>query len=255
MNQVVCTHPLIPIRSEPDHRSEQLSQLVFGETANVREKNGEWLEITTDFDNYTGWTENKSLESLTKQQNSHAIHIVSKPVFILSKGDQTICVPAGSEIPCYTADGEFVFGDKTFCLQDKLTPSQDAHSKNLIATSKQFLNAPYLWGGRTIFGLDCSGFVQMVFKIYGINLPRDAKDQSTQGTAVNKLKLVQAGDLLFFTNQEKIVSHVGIYMGNGKIIHASVSVRIDSIDNKGIYNAELKAYTHEFYCIRRLLPE
>lgn len=253
MNRVVCIHPLIPIRSEPDHRSEQVSQLLFGETACVKNKDKEWLEITTDFDNYSGWVYEKALEFNTIHKNSSKNHIVSEPVLAINKDNQNFYIPAGSEIPTTDTDSKFILGEKTFHLQDKLNTREVTGIESILNTSKQFLNAPYLWGGRTIFGFDCSGFVQIVFKINGVNFPRDTEYQAKQGAIIDNIELALPGDLLFFTNKENIISHVGIYLCENKLIHASVSVRIDSIDKKGIYNAELKEYTHELFCIKRYL--
>ncbi|MGD2033926.1 MAG: C40 family peptidase, partial [Bacteroidales bacterium] len=241
--KVVCIHPLIPLRSHPDHRSDQVSQLLFGETADVKDQKGEWSAITTDFDGYSGWVEKRSLTAADR--NDKTSKIVSRPLITIFKAEQTIYIPAGSEIPPPDMDGRFVLGNTTFSVQDNFQTTETSDKANLITTSRLFLNAPYLWGGRTVFGMDCSGFVQIVFKINHIPVPRDTKDQAKKGTDVPGLQHIQPGDLLFFQNKGKEISHVGISIGQGKVIHASTSVRIDFVDNKGIYNAELKTYTHE----------
>ncbi len=251
MNQVVCPHPLIPIRFEPNHRSEQLSQQLFGETAIVIEKKGDWLKIKTDFDGYTGWVEEKSMQFFPKDRTIPDTQCVLTPLCILRTGNATVYIPAGSEIPPLNSNNKFVLGNREYSLQNELLASKVPDRKSLIITSIQFLNSPYLWGGRTVFGFDCSGFVQIVFKINGVKLMRDAKDQANQGAEVNSLENAIPGDLVFFINKEEKVSHTGIFLGNGKIIHASVSVRIDAIDKKGIYNTEMRAYTHKLHCIRR----
>lgn len=251
MNQIVCPHPLIPIRSEPDHRSEQISQQLFGETALILEKKGDWLKIKTDFDAYTGWTEEKSIQFIPDDETLPDTQCVLTPLCILRTGNATVYVPAGSEIPTLHFNNKFVMGNKEYSLQNELLAPKASDRKNLIITSIQFLNSPYLWGGRTVFGFDCSGFVQVVFKINGVKLMRDAKDQANQGEGIDNLENAIPGDLLFFISKEEKVSHTGIFLGNGKIIHASVSVRIDTIDRKGIYNTETKTYTHELHCIRR----
>jgi len=252
MNQAICLHPLISIRSEPNHRSEQTSQLLFGETVKVIDQNVDWLNITTDFDHFCGWVEEKSLVFVADRVRHQTMRIIPKPYFNIQKENQNIFIPAGSEIPPIKSGDKFTLANNIFYLKDHLPLKSKISRSNLLATSKQFLNAPYLWGGRTIFGFDCSGFVQTVFKIHGLPLPRDAKDQVEKGEDVDDLNHMLPGDLLFFRNQERKISHVGIYTGENKIIHASISVRIDTIDKKGIYNSELHEYTHELCCIKRL---
>lgn len=251
MYQVVCPHPLIPVRIEPDHRSEQVSQQLFGETAIVTDKKGDWLHIKTDFDDYSGWVEEKSVSSFKEKALSGERQFILTPLCILRTGSETIYIPAGSEIPPVNSDKKFILGNKEYSLTDELLAPKVSDRKKLIITSVQFLNSPYLWGGRTVFGFDCSGFVQIVFKINRVKLKRDAKDQAKQGAGVSSMDEAIPGDMMFFVNKEEKVSHTGIFLGNGKIIHASVSVRIDAVDKKGIYNAEKKAYTHDLYCIRR----
>ena len=134
-------------------------------------------------------------------------------------------------------------------FQPGLNPSADA----LIVTALFFQNAPYLWGGRTLFGIDCSGFSQIVFKLNGIKLNRDAWQQAEQGAVVDFLPEAKSGDLAFFDNAEGRIIHVGIMLGTNKIIHASGKVRVDTIDNQGIYNAEMGRYTHKLRIIKRFI--
>jgi cell wall-associated NlpC family hydrolase len=125
-------------------------------------------------------------------------------------------------------------------------------TENIAVAATSFLNTPYLWGGRTHFGIDCSGFTQAVFKLQGINLLRDASQQVDQGYAINLLQETKLGDLAFFENQEGNIVHVGILLNNEKIIHASGRVKIDFIDEKGIFSEELKRYTHKLKAIKRM---
>jgi gamma-D-glutamyl-L-lysine dipeptidyl-peptidase len=115
------------------------------------------------------------------------------------------------------------------------------------------LNSPYLWGGKTPFGIDCSGFTQMAYKLAGIKLRRDAWQQAEQGHTINLLEETEPGDLAFFDNDEGNIVHVGIILRDHKIIHAAGKVRIDSIDHYGINNKELKKYTHKLRLIKRMV--
>ncbi|HNC29596.1 MAG TPA: C40 family peptidase, partial [Cyclobacteriaceae bacterium] len=117
-----------------------------------------------------------------------------------------------------------------------------------------YLNAPYLWGGKSPFGIDCSGFVQMVFKINGYKLQRDSAQQAKQGKNVSFQDMLP-GDLMFFKNKENQIVHVGIFMGDEKIIHASGKVRIDHVNEEGILHMESRVYTHSFSLARRILSE
>ncbi len=243
----------MPIRYEPDHRSEQVSQLLFGETALIRDKKDEWIKIRTDFDSYSGWIEKRSVDFFSQKEKNKITKIISKPVALIKKGEENMYIAAGSEIPSAIQNGKFTLAGKTFLLKEYQELTTPSNSANLIHASKQFLNAPYLWGGRTVFGFDCSGFVQVVFKINGIGLPRDAKDQALKGKSVERIEDALPGDVLFFVNDKKEISHVGIYLEKDTIIHASISVKFDPVDQKGIYNADLKEYTHKLYCIKRYL--
>jgi len=110
-----------------------------------------------------------------------------------------------------------------------------------------------LWGGRSPFGIDCSGFTQMVYKLCGMPLKRDAWMQAEQGQDIHLLDETQPGDLAFFDNEEGRIIHVGILTTKNRIIHASGKVRLDSIDHQGIFNSETKRYTHNLRLLKRLI--
>jgi cell wall-associated NlpC family hydrolase len=136
----------------------------------------------------------------------------------------------------------------------KVTNTQQTQSaSNINYITRQFLNVPYLWGGKTPFGIDCSGFSQIVVRCIGINLHRDAYQQAEQGKVVSFLEEVQTGDLAFFDNEEGRITHVGIMLNSHSIIHASGKVRLDNIDSYGILDAENRNYSHKLRIIKRLL--
>ena len=116
-----------------------------------------------------------------------------------------------------------------------------------------YLNSPYLWGGRSPFGIDCSGFTQMVFKLNGIKLPRDAYEQAEIGKTLNFIEETQKGDLAFFDNEEGKIIHTGIIIDKNKIIHSSGKVRIDNLDHYGIFNAETGKYSHNLRLIKKVV--
>ena len=156
----------------------------------------------------------------------------------------------GSSLP-YLEKNIFRINEEAFTI-DNLHESQNGVDQ-IPFFALQFLDSPYLWGGRSIFGIDCSGFTNIVFKITGIQLRRDAWQQSEQGILVNFIDEARPGDLAFFQNEEGKITHTGILLGNGKIIHASGRVRIDTIDHYGIYNEEQQRYSHQLRLIRRMI--
>jgi gamma-D-glutamyl-L-lysine dipeptidyl-peptidase len=252
MDTVICLLPFIPIRREPSHRSEQTSQLIFGEKADVKDEKDNWIEIKTRFDSYSGWIEKNSVEIANDDLLTQKTIITTEPVTICEKENEKLYLTAGSEIMDPDANGIFKYKESTYKLIDNLPIQRKFSSSGIIETAGKFLNSPYLWGGRSVFGMDCSGFVQIVFKIHGRNLPRDAKDQANAGEAVNSFRDIEAGDLVFFDNPEGKITHVGIVLGEKLIIHASVFVRIDKLDERGIFNLKRKEYTHSLKNIRRV---
>jgi cell wall-associated NlpC family hydrolase len=251
MKNIVCHLAYVPLRKEPDHRSEQVSQLLFGETALIVDSRQEWLRIKSDFDHYEGWIEKASVSEADKAFISSVKRIVNEPLVHIISENSSILVPAGAEIPDPDSDGKFIFTKRTWQIQH-FDPFALSHKKeDITRTALLFLNVPYLWGGRTIFGTDCSGFTQTVFKMHGIKLPRDARDQEKTGSPVGALKDAKPGDQLFFRNEQGLISHTGILLRDHEIIHASKYVRIDKLDDTGIYNREMRSYTHRLNSIRR----
>lgn len=241
----ICHLPLAPMRANPDDTSEMVSQILFGQSFDILDtSNPRWTLIRCHSDFYQGYIGNKQYLPVTKENletlsfrravNKHRVRITQ-----VGKGIK-FDVPLGSELPPMK---KFRFGEMEF--QHNYTPA----SLSLAETALSFLNAPYLWGGKTLFGIDCSGFTQTVFAAHNTWLPRDASQQAEQGTSLPDLRHAQPGDLAFFQNNEGRVIHVGILLENQRIIHASGCVRIDKIDEKGIFNEEIGQYTHQLHSL------
>ena len=275
MKTGICTLPLIPLRSEPSERSEMISQILFGELVEIQEESDSWSKIRTLADNYTGWCTTKMLQSLPHSM----FEKLEKMVPYLTKALLTPCtkigetypqlfLPAGSRLyfldqvkatfPVFKSnaadfsDLETVYWnipvDSAFSSLSNISKSE------LVQIATLFMNAPYLWGGKSILGIDCSGLVQVVFSLFGKFLPRDARDQALVGEAISELSNARAGDLAFFNNAEGKIVHVGMLVDNGRIIHSSGFVHIDTLDAKGIFSDDLGKYTHELHSIKRYFP-
>lgn len=251
MEYGICNLALISMRSQPNEVSEMVSQVVFGETFEILRWNEKWAEIITTADNYTGWISRLQFTMIGHLayhdlKNNKAPLTYGAVTQAWKKSDNTILyLPIGSSLVFFEGNSCKI-GNEKFEI---IGPKGDI--ENFVDTAKLFLNTPYLWGGRTHFGIDCSGFVQAVYKLHGIYLKRDASLQAQEGTTVPDLQKAKAGDLAFFNNDDNRISHVGIILKGGQIIHASGKVKIDNIDEQGIYSEELKRYTHKLYSIKR----
>lgn len=260
MNQQfgVCNLSLVPLRAEPSDRSEMSSQLLFGDHFTMLESTDKWLRILTAHDEYEGWIDRKQFEEI-----EHAAFVALHDLNIIlglsinhsvtkTSSNEKLSLIAGSNIP-NTLDGFFYLRDTKYKLEgETVTPAKDKFRTGVANVAMFYLNAPYLWGGKSVFGIDCSGLTQMVFRQFGIKLKRDACQQAEQGELVGFLQECKAGDLSFFDNDEGRIVHVGIMLDNERIIHASGRVRIDAIDSQGIYNKELNRYTHKLRIVKRI---
>ncbi len=249
MKYAVGNVSIAPVRLEAADTSEMVTQLLYGELCKVVEFRKKWSKIRLTFDGYEGWIDNKQLHALTKedyqQYKSQPYKLSSDLVdFVTTEDDQLISVCLGSSLHTQPLLNH-TFEGKT--VSSKLPKPQ------LIEIAMLYLNAPYLWGGRTPFGIDCSGFTQMVYKLGGYKLLRDASQQATQGEALSFIEESEPGDLAFFDNSEGAITHVGIIMSDHYIIHAHGKVRIDRLDHTGIFNAEARTHTHKLRVIKRII--
>jgi hypothetical protein len=253
MEYAVIAVPAAPVRRKPRHQNEMVNQLLFGETVKILKTKGPlWIKISSLHDAYEGWLTRTLIEPLEEIQFKAMNQFVTTDMLgIISLNEKTMNIPLGSSLPGF-ANRIGKLGNLTYNFRgDYLKKDEQKPNAELVKQfTMRWLNAPYMWGGRTILGVDCSGFVQINYKMMGIDLPRDAWQQAQEGRPVKKLKDVQTGDLAFFDDKDEIV-HVGILLNNEQIIHASGKVRIDTIDKKGIINADTGKRTHQLEAIRR----
>ncbi len=261
MTTGICLIAYIPLRSEPDHKSEMVSQLLFGESFDVLQTQAGWLHIEMHYDHYRGWVSRNQahlMEEAFRDIYRELPPLVTTDYMAIMTDTVTrskFPVSSGSTfLP--GEDHKMVVGGHRFWHHGNLTAGNKQKSDEQICEyARSFFNTPYLWGGRSAFGIDCSGFVQVVFKLAGVKLPRDSKEQAKAGESIHLIHETKAGDLLFFDNEDGEINHVGLLLNEGHIIHAHGKVRIDRVDHHGIFDADQKAYTHKLRLIKRICGE
>ncbi|MBT8300068.1 MAG: C40 family peptidase [Maribacter sp.] len=248
MQYGICQLSIVPIRSDADETAEMISQLLYGEHFKVLEQRKKWSKIRTAYDKCEGWVHNLQINLIDQNEytilNSddapeHAVDLVS---YVEIDKSNLLPIVMGS-----------VFHKTSDHVHEGNLSSSKQEKNNLINTALLYLNTPYLWGGKTPFGIDAAGFTQMVYRINGYKLLRNTEEQSTQGTALSFIEECEAGDLAFFDNKEGIINHVGIVMQNNYIIHVHGKVRIDRIDHTGIFNIDNRNYSHQLRVIKQII--
>ena len=251
----ICHLTLIPVRAEGSDKAELVTQLLFGEHYSVNEENDKWVRITIQHDGYQGWICKKQLFEINHQEfdelsiNDFPICIENHVRVSTSRG--FVFLSKGSVLPYY--NGKILKLRSESVEAGTIVSNLDISS--LRSECESFIGAPYLWGGRTVNGIDCSGFTQIVYRLLGIMLPRDAYQQAEKGEPVHLIEEAQDGDLAFFDNQDGRITHVGVVFKQGEsftIIHASGLVREDRLDHKGIYRNDKQTYTHALQTVRRI---
>ncbi len=256
MPYAVVTVPVAPLRMEAAHRSEMISQLLWGECVEIlTSAPGGWVQVKNQYDDYTGWATENHLQLVNEEfYQQPATVYLPEWVNTVRLNGAPMQVPFGCLVKGNKSSaqwGDFAV-DITGNFGETTVPTANIASLILDAGMK-YLNTAYLWGGRSVFGVDCSGLTQNVYKLVGIPLLRDAYQQATQGHTVDFLQEAQLGDLAFFDNEAGRITHVGILLNDHEILHASGKVRIDPIDNQGITNSDTGLRTHQLRIIKRLL--
>ncbi|WP_449438732.1 C40 family peptidase [Pedobacter steynii] len=252
----ICRVAVAPLRSEPSDRAEIASQLLFGDHVEIISKTEKWWQVRNAYDGYEGWMDFKqltevSLDEYTSNHNCKYLAPAEIVNIITDTEGSKYYLSPGSNLPSFN-NGYCSIGNEKYKVLFNPKVVSGTEPTDIINTALFFQNVAYLWGGKNLFGMDCSGFAQIVFKLHGIQLNRDAWQQAEQGEIVDFLPEVKPGDVAFFDNENGRIIHVGIMLNATDIIHASGKVRIDPMDNQGIYNAELGRYSHKLRIVKRL---
>ena len=252
---------IVPVRTDPSETSEMCTQILFGEHYSIVDENKKWCKVVLAFDGYSGWIDQKMVHEISEksyqQLCQHPLTVTTNPFNIVQpeKGYGNFLIVAGSSLPFYkAANNTFRIGEEGYTIQgEKVLPAKKNIRNLMIENALKYFNSPYLWGGRSPFGVDCSGLSQVLYKMAGLQIPREANQQALMGENITFVEEALPGDLAFFDNEEGKIVHVGIIWEKNKIIHSSGKVRIDNIDHFGIYNIDTGRYSHQMRLMRRII--
>lgn len=254
MQFAACIVTIAPLRKEAAHKSEMVSQLLLGECVIIEESTKDFCKIKSLYDGYEGWCQKSQLTIVDENfYNTNHKLVTAQPISYATCNGRNIFIVAGSFIGCFQ-NGELKIGDTIFQFPEQPSVLDTDEDADIMDIMQPYINTPYLWGGKSIFGIDCSGFVQQVYKMLDIALPRDAYQQAELGEEVAFLQEAKIGDLAFFDNAEGRITHVGIMLDNENIMHSSGKVRVDKMDNMGIINVDTNERTHQLRIVKRLIP-
>ena len=256
MTGSICPFGAIPVRAEPHETSALETQALFGEVFYILESIPGWRRVRLEYDKFEGWVDEKNVvisdtNEIKRWLSGIGVIVPIPYIKLIREPEKTMQIISGGSRIVFNGDdlNSIIIGKREFYIQAALSDRKP----EIEEIAKGFLNTPYLWGGRTFFGIDCSGFTQIVFKILGKKIPRNASQQVERGSVVNFVEEAGPGDLAFFSDLEDNVNHVGICLGNGRIIHASGEVRMDYLDHQGIFNNDTQKYTHYLRVIKKIL--
>lgn len=257
----ISLYSVIPVRAEASETAEQNTQILFGETFDILEQQPRWTRVRLHLDGQEGWIDAKMCTPMSEKEYtpyktaySPAAAVVMPMAYAVSENNgQTIPLTAGTRLTNYK-DGRFEVLGVGFRIDPSMVITEPValNEQNLLQTVRFFLNIPYLWGGKNAMGMDCSGFTQVIMSLFGKSLLRNASEQVTQGQEIKSLNKVHAGDLVFFDHEDGKISHVGIAIDSQRVIHCSGRVKVEKLDETGIFNAEKGDYSHHLVAIRRI---
>jgi len=249
MQYGICNLSIVPVRLQPEDATEMVTQLLYGEHFKILEERGKWSRIRIASDSCEGWVDNRQYLKIEETafyelNDSKPFYSADLIEYLIDENSNLTAIPLGAVLNYahqlkHSHDGAVISGIK--------------EKSNLIPMALQYLNTPSIWGGKTPFGIDCSGFTQMVYMLNGYSLLRNSAQQATQGEALSFIEESEPGDLAFFDNAEGIITHVGLMMKDNYIIHVHGKVRIDRIDHSGIFNTDLNRHTHQLRVIKKII--
>lgn len=249
MQYGICHLSIVPLRVSPSHECEMTSQLLYGEHFKILEERAQWSRIRGAFDDFEAWVNNQQIFKISEdyffQLNENDLQLTSDLIDHITDARGLLMPVAMGSVLNSVEQLQHNFEGESLCAQ--------LQKENLVDTALLYLNAPHLWGGKSPFGIDCSGLTHMVYKLNGYKLKRNAAEQAKQGEALSFIEESEPGDLAFFDDNEGVINHVGIMMKDNYIIHTDGKVRIDRIDHSGIFNADLRKHTHKLRVIKKVI--